>query len=90
VVGSPKEIVEELIAWVEQIDVDRFDLAYAVMPGTFVDFVDLVVPELQRRGRCAQIPESGNAGSSPHLYAALGIRGHTYCPCTPVSMKFRG
>src|SRR6201997_5191897 len=51
VVGSPEEVAEELIAWVEDTDVDGFNLAYAVMPETFVNFVDLVVPELQRRGR---------------------------------------
>ena len=50
-VGSPEEVAEELIAWVEDTDVDGFNLAYAVMPETFVDFVNLVVPELQRRGR---------------------------------------
>ena len=49
VVGSPEEVAEELIAWVEETDVDGFNLAYAVMPETFADFVDLVVPELQRR-----------------------------------------
>jgi hypothetical protein len=48
VVGSPKEVAEELIAWVEETDLDGFNLAYAVMPETFVDFVDLVVPELQK------------------------------------------
>ena len=31
-------------------DVDGFNLAYAVTPESFADFVDLVVPELQRRG----------------------------------------
>jgi alkanesulfonate monooxygenase len=51
VVGSPEEVADELIAWVEETDVDGFNLAYAVMPETFADFVDLVVPELQRRGR---------------------------------------
>jgi len=51
VVGSPEQVAEELIAWVEETDVDGFNLAYAVMPETFADFVDLVVPELQRRGR---------------------------------------
>jgi hypothetical protein len=30
---------------------EGFNLAYAVMPETFADFVDLVVPELQTRGR---------------------------------------
>lgn len=33
-----------------ETDVDGFNLAYAVTPETFADFVDLVVPELQRRG----------------------------------------
>jgi len=51
VVGSSEEIAEELIAWVDETDVDGFNLAYAVMPETFADFVDLVVPELQKRGR---------------------------------------
>jgi alkanesulfonate monooxygenase len=51
VVGSPEEVAEELIAWVDETDVDGFNLAYAVTPESFADFVDLVVPELQRRGR---------------------------------------
>jgi long-chain alkane monooxygenase len=36
--------------WVAATDVDGFNLAYAVTPESFEDFVDLVVPELQRRG----------------------------------------
>jgi hypothetical protein len=31
--------------------VDGFNLAYAVTPDSFADFIDLVVSELQRRGR---------------------------------------
>ena len=49
-VGGPKEIADELIAWVEETDIDGFNLAYALMPETFTDFIALVVPELQRRG----------------------------------------
>jgi hypothetical protein len=37
--------------WVEEADLDGFNLAYTTTPGSFEDFVDLVVPELQRRGR---------------------------------------
>jgi hypothetical protein len=47
----PAKLAEELIAWVEETDVDGFNIAYAVTPESFADFVDLVVPELQRRGR---------------------------------------
>jgi long-chain alkane monooxygenase len=50
VVGSAQEVAEELIGWVKDTDVDGFNLAYAVTPETFTDFVDLVVPELQTRG----------------------------------------
>jgi hypothetical protein len=35
---------------VEETDVDGFNLAYAVTHETFEDTVNLLVPELQRRG----------------------------------------
>jgi len=50
VIGSAEQVADELIAWAEETGVDGFNLAYAVSPETFADFVDLVVPELQRRG----------------------------------------
>ena len=50
IVGSPVEVADALQSWVAETDVDGFNLAYVVTPGTFTDFVDLVVPELQRRG----------------------------------------
>jgi long-chain alkane monooxygenase len=49
-VGSPERIADTLIAWVETTGIDGFNLAYAVTPESFEDFVELVVPELQRRG----------------------------------------
>jgi alkanesulfonate monooxygenase SsuD/methylene tetrahydromethanopterin reductase-like flavin-dependent oxidoreductase (luciferase family) len=50
-VGSPAEVADELERWVEEADVDGFNLAYVTTPGTFVDFAKFVVPELRRRGR---------------------------------------
>lgn len=50
-VGAPGQIADALIAWADETGVDGFNLAYVVMPETFRDFVDLVVPELQKRGR---------------------------------------
>jgi len=49
-VGSHAEVADALQDWVAKTDVDGFNLAYAVMPETFADLVELVVPELQRRG----------------------------------------
>jgi long-chain alkane monooxygenase len=51
IVGSPATVADELERWVDEADIDGFNLAYAVTPGTFIEFIDLVVPELQRRGR---------------------------------------
>lgn len=48
--GGPETIADELEGWVRDTGIDGFNLAYAVCPESFVDFVDLVVPELQRRG----------------------------------------
>ena len=50
VVGSPEQIADELESWVEDDRHRRLQPAYAVTPESFADFVDLVVPELQRRG----------------------------------------
>lgn len=49
-VGGPQRIADELEAWATEADLDGFNLAYAVMPETFTDIVDHLVPELQRRG----------------------------------------
>lgn len=50
VVGSPQSVADQLQAWVNETDIDGFNLAYAVTPESFSDFVELVVPELQHRG----------------------------------------
>ncbi|WP_026532578.1 LLM class flavin-dependent oxidoreductase [Arthrobacter sp. H41] len=49
-VGSGAQIADELQSWVEETDVDGFNLAYAITPGTFEDVIKYVVPELQERG----------------------------------------
>ena len=71
-VGSPEQIADTLIDWVAATDVDGFNLAYAVTPESFADFVDLVVPELQRRGVYKHDYRAGAYreklfGAGPHL-----------------------
>jgi FMN-dependent oxidoreductase (nitrilotriacetate monooxygenase family) len=48
--GTPKRVADEMQAWVEASACDGFVLAATHMPGTYEEFVRLVVPELQRRG----------------------------------------
>jgi alkanesulfonate monooxygenase len=49
-VGSPADIADGMQAWVEETGIDGFNLGYALAHESFADFVELVVPELQRRG----------------------------------------
>lgn len=48
--GTPEQIADNLETWSEA-GVDGFNLVYSTTPGSFIDFVEGVVPELQRRGR---------------------------------------
>jgi FMN-dependent oxidoreductase (nitrilotriacetate monooxygenase family) len=50
-VGSPETVADELERWMAEGDIDGFNIADPVPPVTLRDFVELVVPELQRRGR---------------------------------------
>ncbi|MCU1444281.1 MAG: 5,10-methylene tetrahydromethanopterin reductase [Cryobacterium sp.] len=50
IVGSGAEVADHLQEWVADTDVDGFNLAYAITPGTFEDVVTWVIPELQKRG----------------------------------------
>ena len=49
-VGTPKTIADEMQAWLEGRGSDGFNIMFSHMPGGLDDFVDKVVPELQRRG----------------------------------------
>jgi FMN-dependent oxidoreductase (nitrilotriacetate monooxygenase family) len=50
IVGSAEEVADELIDWVEDSDIDGFNLSRIVTPESLRDFIDLVVPILQERG----------------------------------------
>jgi alkanesulfonate monooxygenase SsuD/methylene tetrahydromethanopterin reductase-like flavin-dependent oxidoreductase (luciferase family) len=50
IVGSAEEVADDLIAWVEETDIDGFNLSRIVTLEGLEDFVDLVVPILPERG----------------------------------------
>lgn len=51
VVGSPQTVADQLESWIDDTGLDGFNLAFVVRPETFERVTDLLVPELQRRGR---------------------------------------
>jgi FMN-dependent oxidoreductase (nitrilotriacetate monooxygenase family) len=73
-VGSAHTVADQLQAWVEETDVDGFNLSSVVAPETFVDIVDLLIPELQARGLFKRDYEDGTLrhklfGSGPQIKA---------------------
>ena len=71
VAGTPAQVADALEAWVADTDVDGFNIAFALMPGSFADIVDQLVPELQRRGRYKR---DYAAGSLRHKLFRRGAR----------------
>ncbi|MCW2642496.1 MAG: dmoA 2 [Dactylosporangium sp.] len=51
VVGTPRVVADELEKWVDEGGIDGINLRQFLTPGTAEDFIELVVPELRRRGR---------------------------------------
>ena len=50
-VGTPADIADQLEAYFDAVGGDGFMLSPIYAPGAIEEFVDLVVPELQRRAR---------------------------------------
>ncbi|WP_291277482.1 LLM class flavin-dependent oxidoreductase [Galactobacter sp.] len=59
-VGTGKQVADQLVEWVRDTDVDGFNIAYAITPGTFEDVVEYIVPELQAQGAYPTSYEEGS------------------------------
>jgi long-chain alkane monooxygenase len=49
-VGTGAEVADRIQEWVHATDSDGLNLWHVITPGTYADFIEHVVPELQRRG----------------------------------------
>jgi long-chain alkane monooxygenase len=82
VVGSPATVADQLECWIDETNIDGFNLCYVVRPETVADVADLLVPELQRRGRYkrAYAPGTlreklfGNGARLPASHPGAGFR----------------
>ena len=77
-VGSAETVSDALEQWVEDTDVDVFNLAYILAHQTFADVVEFIVPELQNVGYI-----------KPHMHKELYeknylVLGHIYLKITAV------
>ncbi|MBF4596958.1 LLM class flavin-dependent oxidoreductase [Curtobacterium sp. VKM Ac-2889] len=65
-VGGGATIADRLQEIQELTDVDGFNLAYAVTPGTWEDVIEFVIPELRARGAYPEAYESGSLRQKLH------------------------
>jgi FMN-dependent oxidoreductase (nitrilotriacetate monooxygenase family) len=49
-IGTPSQVADEMEHWFKDGAADGFNVMPAYLPGSLKDFVDGVIPELQRRG----------------------------------------
>lgn len=88
IVGSPADVADGLLDWLDRTGVDGFNLMRVVQPESLDAFVDLVVPELQRRGRYKTAYDQGTLreklfpGRGPWLPAQHPAASHRRTPAT--------
>lgn len=71
IVGTPEQIADELARW-QAAGVDGINLMYETTPGSFIEFIDYVLPVLQQRGLAQREYSSGTLrekmfGATPTL-----------------------
>ncbi|KAK4144403.1 luciferase-like domain-containing protein [Dichotomopilus funicola] len=85
-VGTPEQVADGLEAWVREADVDGFNFAYALFPQSFKDIIDLLLPELQKRGLFWDDYAVPGGTYRENFY---GRAGQTYPPEDHVAAQFR-
>lgn len=60
IVGSGATVAEQLIQLIDETGIDGFNLTRTVSPESHYDFIELVIPELQQRGRYKTEYEQGS------------------------------
>ena len=81
-VGTPRSVADGMEAWIRTTGADGFNLTSVVAHETFTDVTQLLVPELQRRGRYKQgyapgtLREKlfGDAATLPAIHPAAASR----------------
>ncbi|KQT52469.1 MULTISPECIES: LLM class flavin-dependent oxidoreductase [unclassified Aureimonas] len=59
IVGSGDTVAAEMQRWIEEGEIDGFNLTRTVVPESWVDFIRFVVPALQERGIYKTEPRGG-------------------------------
>ena len=82
IVGDASHVADELARWLEEGEVDGFNLTRTVSPESIEDFIDIVVPALQDRGL-------HKTAYTPGTLREKLFRGNARLPASHVAAGFR-
>jgi hypothetical protein len=85
-VGTPEMIADVFEQWIDEADVDGFNIAYVTSPGTFEDVVYLLRPELVKRGLMWEDYDFPGGTLRENLY---GVEGQKYLRDDHYGHKFK-
>lgn len=85
-VGTPEMVADVMEQWVNEADVDGFNIAYVTSPGSFEDIVYLLRPELVKRGLMWEDYEVPGGTLRENLY---GVKGQTMLRDDHYGHKFK-
>ncbi|OKO75192.1 LLM class flavin-dependent oxidoreductase [Bradyrhizobium sp. NAS96.2] len=83
IVGTPDEIADEMVDNFDQGAADGFNVMPATLPGGLKDFIELVIPELRRRGKFRSRYSGQNLRENLGLkrpvnrFTAASVRSHS-------------
>ncbi|CAG9996781.1 unnamed protein product [Clonostachys byssicola] len=74
-VGTAEQVADVIEKWVEVADVDGFNIGHIVTPQSYIDVVELLIPELRRRGIFPQQEEASEPLTFRERIYGKGQRG---------------
>lgn len=84
VAGTPEIVADAIERWLDEDGIDGINLRQYLSFETARDFIDLVVPELRRRGRFRERYEPGET-----LRERLFGKGHARLPADHIAARYR-
>lgn len=85
VVGTPEQIADELAAW-QAAGIDGINIINAEIPGSYVEFIDHVLPVLRERGLARPAPDA----EAPAQTLRGALTGSDRLPESHPAARYRG
>jgi len=86
ITGTPEQIVDELEHW-QDAGIDGINVINATLPGSYIEFIDHIIPELRRRGMARSATE---LDAQAHTTLRGRLTGADRLPTSHPAAQYRG